>query len=94
LAQTAEYVQQPKFDGLGQKPLKPTTDKGFHIALKDLNTDKAFVVCAGTDRYRRAEGIEAIGLRELAAELAGTTGARPTETTDAGWGGSDLHPSH
>jgi predicted AAA+ superfamily ATPase len=66
-----------------KKSLTPTTDKGFHIALADLKPDKAFVVYAGTERYPKAEGIEAIGLRELAAELAGLSGAKPTETTDA-----------
>jgi len=54
-----------------KKSLTPTTDKGFHIALDDLKPDKAFVVYAGTERYPKAEGIEAIGLRELADELAG-----------------------
>jgi predicted AAA+ superfamily ATPase len=59
-----------------KKSLTPTTDKGFHIALDDLKPDKAFVVYAGTERYPKAEGIEAIGLRELAAELAGCRSER------------------
>jgi hypothetical protein len=33
------------------------------------NGARAFIVCSGTDRYPKGEGIAAIGLRELAKEL-------------------------
>ena len=58
------------------KRATPTKDKGFHIARADLKPDKAFVVYAGTERYPKAEGIEAIGLRALADELAGCRSER------------------
>jgi len=53
-----------------KKSLAAKTDKGFHIALDDLKPERAFVVYAGTERYPKAAGIEAIGLRELAREVA------------------------
>lgn len=44
--------------------------KGFAIALEDIQPSKAFVVYGGSERYPKAEGIEAISVRELAQELA------------------------
>ena len=49
----------------------PALTRGFHVALDDLNPDAAFVVYAGNERYPKADGVEAIGLRELASVLAG-----------------------
>ncbi|MFC3227026.1 ATP-binding protein [Marinibaculum pumilum] len=43
--------------------------KGFHNARGDLQPKRAFVVHAGEDRYPAAEGVEAIGVRELAGIL-------------------------
>jgi predicted AAA+ superfamily ATPase len=43
--------------------------KGFHIALKDLQPERAFVVHAGDARHPVAEGVEALGIRELAGLL-------------------------
>ena len=48
----------------------PALTRGFHAALRDVEPDAAFVVYAGVERYPKAEGVEAIGLRELAATLA------------------------
>ena len=53
-----------------KKSLAPKTDKGFHIALDDLKPERTFVVHAGMERYPKAPGIEAIGLRELARDVA------------------------
>jgi len=44
--------------------------KGFHYARRDLEPDRCFVVYAGEERYWQQEGIEAISLPDLAAELA------------------------
>lgn len=54
--------------------LSPRLEKGFHFARQDLKPGKSFVVYAGDDRYPLDEGVEAIGLRELAAILAGEQG--------------------
>lgn len=44
--------------------------KGFFLACDDLKPSRRYVVHSGTDRYKVAKGLEAIGLRDLAALLA------------------------
>ena len=51
--------------GLSARP-----EKGFFIACEDLKPARRFVVNSGNERYPVAEGTEAIGLRDLASELA------------------------
>ncbi len=48
----------------------PKVDRGFHIACGDLRPGRAAVVYPGTERFPLAAGIEAVGLVELAQELA------------------------
>lgn len=50
---------------LGAKP-----GKGVYHALRDLKPEKFFLVHAGDDRYPIGEKMEAIGIHELAHELA------------------------
>jgi len=45
--------------------------RGFYVACEDLKPARAFVVYAGDERYPVAEGVEAIGVREMAALVAG-----------------------
>jgi len=45
-------------------------EKGFHVACADLRPARRFVVNAGADRYPIGDGIEAIGLVELAGILS------------------------
>ncbi len=45
-------------------------DRGFHIAREDVKPKRSFVVYAGEDRYPIGDGVEAIGVRGLAALLA------------------------
>lgn len=52
-----------------KRGLAPKLDKGFHHAREDLKPERSFVVYSGDDRYPKAEGVEAIGLREMAALL-------------------------
>jgi len=52
-----------------KRGLAPKVEKGFHIALQDLEPQRAFLVYAGTERYPKGAGVEAIGVRELAEEL-------------------------
>lgn len=49
--------------------LAPTVERGLHIAREDLKPTRTFVVYAGTDRFSMGNGIEAIGLRDLCADL-------------------------
>ena len=54
-----------------ERGLAPTLGKGFYRARDDVKPDRAFVVYSGDERYPMAEGIEAVGVAELAALLAG-----------------------
>jgi predicted AAA+ superfamily ATPase len=51
--------------GLSARP-----EKGFYSACEDLTPAKKFAVNSGTDRYFISEGVEAIGISELASMLA------------------------
>ena len=51
--------------GLSARP-----KKGFHHALADVRPEQAFVVYSGEERYPATEGVEALGLWEMAALLA------------------------
>lgn len=53
-----------------KRSLSAKVERGFHQALSDLQPTRAFVVHAGDDRWPLGEGIEAIGIRELATLLA------------------------
>ncbi|MBU2605191.1 MAG: ATP-binding protein [Alphaproteobacteria bacterium] len=53
-----------------KRGLAPKTQKGFHHARDDIMPDRTLIVYSGNERYPKAEGIEVIGLRELASELA------------------------
>ena len=54
-----------------KRGLAPAVDKGLRVALDDVKPDRAFLVHGGDDRYPKGGGVEAIGLRALAEELAG-----------------------
>lgn len=47
----------------------PSPGKGFYTALEDIKPDRSFVVYGGTERYRKGDALEVIGLRELAELL-------------------------
>jgi uncharacterized protein len=48
----------------------PKVERGMRAALEDLQPERAFIVHPGSERYRLAAGVEAIGLAELCAEIA------------------------
>ena len=52
-----------------KRGLVPRLERGFHGAREDIRPERSFVVYSGQDRYPAAEGVEAIGLHELAGEL-------------------------
>ena len=54
-----------------KRSLAPSLTKGFRNARKDLSPEKSFVVYPGHERYSRTSDVEVVGLRDLAAELAG-----------------------
>jgi hypothetical protein len=53
-----------------KRGLAPKVEKGFHLACDDLKPKRRLVVYSGDDRYGLNADVEAIGLRELARELA------------------------
>jgi predicted AAA+ superfamily ATPase len=53
-----------------KRGLAPKVEKGFRVALADLQPDKAFLVCSGEERYPKGDNIEAIGLPALTEELS------------------------
>jgi hypothetical protein len=53
-----------------KRGLGATPERGFYHALADLSPSRSFIVYSGTERYPLANGIEAIGVRRLAEELA------------------------
>jgi predicted AAA+ superfamily ATPase len=48
----------------------PKVERGMRSALADLQPERGFIVYPGSERYRLADGVEAIGLAELCAEVA------------------------
>ena len=53
-----------------KRGLVPKVEKGFHHACDDLEPARRVVVYSGDERYPLGSGIEALGVRALAAELA------------------------
>ena len=53
-----------------KRGLAPAVEKGLRMAIEDVQPDRTFLVYGGNERYPKESGIEAIGLRELADELA------------------------
>lgn len=53
-----------------KRGLTPAVERGFHAACADLRPSRRFVVYSGTERYSLKDGIEAIGVAELAAEIS------------------------
>jgi uncharacterized protein len=47
----------------------PAPDRGYHSACAGLRPDKRFVVYPGTERFSLGDGVEAIGVTELAKAL-------------------------
>ena len=56
-----------------KRSLSAKVGRGFHLACADLKPARAFVVHAGDDRYPMSETLEAVSVRELAAELRART---------------------
>ena len=52
-----------------KRSLSPKVERGFHVACHDLKPARRFVVYAGGERVPLPNGIEAMGVAELAAML-------------------------
>src|SRR5580700_3044769 len=55
------------FDIKRSQSAKP--EKGFYIAVRDLQPDRRFLVNSGSERYPMTEGLEAIGMAAMASVL-------------------------
>lgn len=53
-----------------KRTLAPKLERGTRSALGDVEPERAFVVYPGDERYPLGEGVEAIGLGDLCAELS------------------------
>ena len=52
-----------------KRSLTPRPARGFHVACEDLQPQRRYVVYPGTETFPLAGGIEAIGVRDVAALL-------------------------
>jgi predicted AAA+ superfamily ATPase len=52
----------------------PKLTRGFYNAIEDIEPDRSFVVYAGDERYSISEGVDAVGLSELAQILLSRSG--------------------
>lgn len=53
-----------------KRGLAPRVERGLRVAMADLRPARTFLVYSGTERYPQSDGVEVIGVRELAALLA------------------------
>lgn len=53
-----------------KRSLAPKLERGLRSALEDLRPQRRFLVYPGTERYPLGDGVEAIGLAALCAEVA------------------------
>lgn len=53
-----------------KRGLAPKLERGFHLACEDVRPDRRLVVYSGTERFPLAEGVEALSLVDLCAELS------------------------
>jgi predicted AAA+ superfamily ATPase len=53
-----------------KRGLAPRVERGLRVALADLCPARTFLVYSGTERYPQGDGVDVIGVRELAALLA------------------------
>ena len=52
-----------------KKSTAPKLERGFHLAVEDIQPNRVFVVYTGQERYPKSAEIEVLCLRELAQEL-------------------------
>jgi uncharacterized protein len=60
-----------------KRTLAPKLERGLRSALADIAPERSFLVYPGADRYPLGQGVEAIGLPELCAEIGAAAAARP-----------------
>lgn len=53
-----------------KRGLAPKVERGFHLACEAVRPERRLVVYGGAERFPLAEGIEALALTDLCAELS------------------------
>lgn len=53
-----------------KRGLRPKADRGFHLAAETVRPERRFVVYSGDERFPLGDGVDAIPLADLCAELA------------------------
>jgi predicted AAA+ superfamily ATPase len=54
-----------------KRSLAPKLERGLRSALEDLQPERSFIVYPGEERFRLGDGVEAVGLAALCAEVIG-----------------------
>ncbi|TVR87838.1 MAG: ATP-binding protein [Spirochaetaceae bacterium] len=52
-----------------KRGMVPSPSTSFYTALEDMKPDRSFIVYGGAERYTKSQGVEVIGLHELAELL-------------------------
>jgi len=66
-----------------KRGLMARPEKGFFIGAKDVKASRRFVVNSGNERHTISDGVEVVGLAEMASILAELSGKRPERAADA-----------
>jgi uncharacterized protein len=65
-----ERAGQPELAIEIKRASAPSVEKGFHVACEDLGITQRYVVYPGDEAFALRAGVQAIGLKELAAKLS------------------------
>ncbi len=67
-----ERAGQPEIAIKIKRASAPSVERGFHVACEDLGIKERYVVYPGNEAFAMRAGVQAIGLKELAAKLSST----------------------
>jgi uncharacterized protein len=65
-----ERAGQPELAIEVKRASAPSVERGFHVACEDLGITQRYVVYPGDETFAMRAGVQAIGLKELAAKLS------------------------
>jgi uncharacterized protein len=65
-----ERAGQPEIAIEIKRASAPSVERGFHVACEDLGITQRYVVYPGDEAFALRAGVQAIGLKELAAKLS------------------------
>jgi predicted AAA+ superfamily ATPase len=65
-----ERAGQPELAIEIKRASAPSVERGFHVACEDLGITQRYVVYPGDETFALRAGVQAIGLKELAAKLS------------------------